>query len=146
MMIPVNAIIEILEKALDFTNNVVRTFDDEKYARAVNEIYGHEPDYSELDALTRIIENATDISTEKKMELIFAITDKKNEIRDREIEHKKACAEVVNKGFEKKGEVVLKLALGIFTGGLSFIPEVYSVISRKSKDDELIIEPRSEEE
>lgn len=145
-MIPINAIIAILEKALDFTNNVVKTFDDEKYARAVKEIYGHEPDCSELDALVRIIENATDISTEKKAEIIFAITDKKNEKRDREIENKKACAEVVNKGFKKKGKVILKIALGIFTGGISAIPDVCSKISRKVKGDNLIIEPRSEEE
>ena len=39
MMIPINAIVEILKQALDFTNNVVSKFDDEKYARAVNELW-----------------------------------------------------------------------------------------------------------
>ena len=57
------AIVEILKQALDFTNNVVSKFDDEKYARAVNELYGHELEYSELEKLYNTIENATDIST-----------------------------------------------------------------------------------
>lgn len=137
MMIPINAIVEILKQALDFTNNVVSKFDDEKYARAVNELYGHELEYSELEKLYNTIENATDISTKDKFDLLLAISDKRSELRKKEIEYKKECADIANKGFENKSELVVKIALGIFTGGLSFLPDAFSAIERRFRDKDL---------
>ena len=144
-MLPINVIVEILEKALDFTNNVVKSFNDEEYANAVNKIFGHEPNYSELDALSNVILNSTDISIEKKQELIFAISDKKRELQRGSIEHKEKCAKIINKGFEKRGKVILKIALGVFTGGVSAIPDLCSAISRKVQENKLTDEPRNKE-
>ena len=140
MNIPINEVARILKLALDFTNNVVSKFDDEKYAKAVMTIYGKEPDYKELDALVESIRNATDVSTKEKSELLLAIADKRSAIREREVEMKQSSAETVNKGFEKKCEFVGKLVLCVLTGGLSEIPDGYRAI-KKWFDDDLDIEP-----
>ena len=66
-------LVEAYNKTLDFTDSVMSKFDDEKYARAVTEMYGREPTYSELDAQIDIIKEATDIPTEKKLELLKAV-------------------------------------------------------------------------
>ena len=140
MMIPINVVAEILRSALDFTNGVVSKFDDEKYAKAVSEIYGHAPDYSELNTLEELIKNASDISTMEKKDLLFALTDKRTAIREREIENKRECAKIVSKGFEKKCKAVRKLALAFATGGLSLLPDLYHAIEGGMKD-KLEIEP-----
>ena len=142
-MLPINVVVEMLNKALDFTNSVVSKFDDEKYAKAVVEIYGHAPDYSELDNLSKMIENADDISTVEKTKLILAIADKRSALREKEIEYRKECAKIVNKGFEKKCKFTMKLALGIFTGGVSLLPDIYNLIV--NRNDELTIEKKDEE-
>ncbi len=142
MMIPINVVADILKQALDFTNNVVSKFDDEKYASAVMKIYGHEPDYSELDTLSKAIETATDISIKEKSELLMAVADKRSELREKEIEYKKECAKVVNKGFEKKCKFALKLALGVMSGGISLLPDLYHLVT-SSSEDRLIIESES---
>lgn len=143
-MLPINVVVEMLNKALDFTNSVVSKFDDEKYAKAVIEIYGYAPDYSELDTLAKAIENANDISTAEKTKLILAIADKRSALREKEIEYKKECAKIINKGFEKKCKFTMKLALGIATGGVSLLPDVYHLIVKDK--DELTIEPKSEKD
>ena len=113
MMIPINAAVSILKQALDFTSNIVGRFDDEKYARAVNEIYGYEPNYSELDVLANLIKEATDISTRDKNVLLIAIADKRSELRQKEFEYKKACAQIVDSNNERRAETVLKIIGGI---------------------------------
>jgi len=128
MMIPINVIAEILKSALDFANNVVDKFDDEKYAKAVSEIYGHTPDYNELNTLAELIKNATDVSTKEKEELLFALADKRAAIRKTELEYKQECAKIVNKGFEKKCKAVGKLVLAVSTGGISLLPDLYHAI------------------
>lgn len=141
-MLPLNEVLGILNLALDFTNSVVSKFDDEKYAKAVMDIYGHVPTYQELDTLAEIIRNATDISTKEKSDLLLAIADKRSSIRKKEIEYRQTCAETADRGFEKKCRVVGKLALVIFTGGLSLIPDGYHAI-KNWFDDDLHIEPRN---
>ena len=126
-MLQVN-VLEILKQALDFTDNIVSKFDDEKYARAVMTIYGHEPDYKELDILAETIRSATDISTKEKSELLLAVADKRNALREKEIEYKQKCAKTINKGFEKKCKIAKKIALGLLTGGLSLLPDGYHAI------------------
>ncbi len=131
----ISEVVEILNQALNFTNSVVSQFDDEKYARAVVEIYGHEPDYSELNTLAELIVNAEDISTVDKTTLLLAIADKRSEIREKELRYKKECGKIVNKGFEKKCKFVGKLALGIATGGVSLLPDLYRIVSNRQHDD-----------
>ncbi len=132
-MLQIN-VIEILRMALDFTNNIVSKFDDEKYANAVMTIYGHKPDYKELDILAETIRSATDISTKEKNELLLAVADKRNALREKEIEYKQKCAKTVNKGFEKKCKFAGKLVLGLFTGGLSLLPDGYHAIESLFKN------------
>lgn len=138
-MSPIN-VIEILKLALDFTNNTVSKFDKEKYANAVMKIYGHEPDYKELDILAESIRNAKDVSTKEMSDLLFAIADKRSAIRKKEIEYRQECAETVNRGFKKFCKYAGKFFLGISTGGLSLIPDGYHAIKKWFNDD-LDIEP-----
>lgn len=143
MMLPINVAVDILKQALDFTGGVVGKFDDEKYARAVIEIYGHEPDYSELDVLANLIKTATDISTKEKNDLLLAIADKRTEIRKKEIEYKRACAQIVDAGSERKAETVLKILNGVLialTAGCA----AYGVAKGiQSNSSQLRIEPRN---
>lgn len=127
-------VIEILGKALDFTNNIVSKFDDEKYAKAVMTIYDHEPDYKELDILAETISSATDISTKEKNELLLAVVNKRNVLRKQEIEIKLECANAINESFEKKCKFVGKLALGLLTGGVSLLPDGYHAIESMFKN------------
>lgn len=113
MMIPISVAVDILKQALDFTSEVVGKFDEEKYARAVNEIYGYEPDYSELDTLAELIKNATDISTKDKSVLLLALADKRSEIRKREFEYKRTSAQIVDNGSVRRTEIVLKILNGV---------------------------------
>lgn len=138
-MSPIN-VIEILKLALDFTNSVVSKFDDEKYAKAVMDIYGHEPTYQELDTLAEIIRNATDISTKEKSDLLLAIADKRSSIRVKEIEYRQDCARTIERGIKKFFKYAGKLFLGVSTGGLSLLPDGYRAI-KKRFDDDLVIEP-----
>jgi len=140
MMIPINVVVEILKGALDFTSNVVSKFDDEKYAKAVSEIYGHAPDYSELDTLAELIKNANDVSTREKEELLFALADKRAILREKELEAKQECAKIVSKGFERKCKAVRKLVLALATGGLSLLPDLYHAIEG-GMNGKLEIEP-----
>lgn len=128
MTVPINVVVEILKPALDFTNNVVSKFDDEKYAKAVMTIYGQEPDYKELDELAELVKADPNTSMKDKRDFLFSIADKKCALRQKEIENKRESAKIVNKGFEKKCKFVGKLFLGIATGGLSYIPDLYHIV------------------
>ena len=142
MMIPINAVPEILKAALDFTSNIVGRFDDEKYARAVNEIYGYEPNYSELDVLANLIKNATDISTKDKNVLLLAIADKRSELRQREFEHKKACAQIVDSSNERRAETVLKIIGGILIAVSTGFAAYGAAKGIQGNAGQLRIEPR----
>ena len=143
-MLPIKEIVEMLKEAWNFSNNIVKTFDEEKYARAVIEIYGHEPNYNELDILAKVIENATDISTKEKMDLLFAISDKRNELREKEFKLKNESAKTVDRGTKKKLKNIAKFALHIASGGLTLIPDLYFT-GRNGKHDGLIIESKSKD-
>ena len=138
-MLP-NDVIEILKTAMDLTNNVVSKFDEEKYARVVMVIYGQEPNYKELDALVEIINNATDISSKEKSDLLCAVADKRSEIRGTEIKYRQECADTVDRGFKKFCKYAGKLILGFSTGGLYWLPDGYHAIKKWFNDD-LDIEP-----
>ena len=143
MMIPISVAVDVLKQALDFTSNFVGKFDDEKYARAVNEIYGHEPTYSELDVLSELIKNATDISTKDKSVLLLALADKRSEIQKNEYEYKQACAQVVDSGCERKAEIALKIISGVLIA-LSAGCAAYGVAKGiQGNSGQLRIEPRT---
>lgn len=142
MMIPISVAADILKQALDFTSEVVGKFDEEKYAKAVNEIYGHEPDYSELDTLAELIKNATDISTKDKSALLLALADKRSEIRKREFQYKSTSAQIVDNGSERRAEIVLKILNGVLIA-VSAGCAAYGVAKGiHSNSGQLHIEPR----
>ena len=106
-------LIKALETTTNFAGKVMDKIDDERYAKAVIELYGQEPTYSELDAQIEIIKNATDIPTEKKLALLSAVSAQRDAIREREIAKKKELAEVVDEGARKKGELAGKIASSV---------------------------------
>lgn len=142
MMIPISVAADILKQALDFTSEVVGKFDEEKYARAVNEIYGHEPDYSELDTLEELIKNATDISTKDKSVLLLALADKRSEIRKREFEYKSTSAQIVDNGSERRAEIVLKIFNGVLIAVSVGCAAYGAAKGIYSNSGQLYIEPR----
>ena len=122
-------LIKALETTTNFAGKVMDKIDDERYAKAVIELYGQEPTYSELDAQIEIIKNATDIPTEKKLALLSAVSAQRDAIREREIAKKKELAEVVDEGARKKGELAGKIALGVLSGGISLLPDAVNAIT-----------------
>ena len=142
-MIPINVAVDVLKQALDFTSGFVGKFDEEKYARAVNEIYGHEPNYSELDVLADLIRNATDISTKDKSDLLFALADKRCQIREREFEHKRTSAQIIDNGSARRAEIALKIINGVIIA-VTVGCAAYGVTKGiQSNPRQLHIEPRS---
>ena len=142
-MNPINLAVDILKQALDFTSSVVGKFDEEKYARAINEIYGHEPNYHELDTLVDLIKDATDISMNEKVVLLHALADKRSEVRKKEFEYKRACAQAVDNASEKRTETILKIVNGVLIA-LSAGCAAYGVAKGiQSNTSQLRIEPRN---
>ena len=141
-MVPlIQAIIQAYNTTLSFADKVMDKIDDEKYAKAVIELYGQEPTYSELDAQIEIIKNATDIPTEKKLDLLRAVTVQRDTIRDKEMERKKKSAEIISDAAEKKGNLAGKIAIGVLSGGVSLLPDaVNAVKGLKDKKPEDTIE------
>jgi len=137
------ALIEAYKITLSFSDKVVGMFDDEKFAKAVVEIYGREPSYPELDVQIELIKNATDIPTKDKLILLRAVSVQRDSIREREAERMERCAEIINRGMDRRAEVAQKLVLGLLSGGLYLLPDAYSALEntiRKHKeqyDDDL---------
>lgn len=142
MMIPINVAADILKAALDFTSGVVGKFDEEKYAKAVNEIYGHEPHYSELDTLAELIKNATDIPTNEKIVLLQALADKRREIRETEFEYKRTCAQTIDNASEKRADIILKIFGGILIAASAGLTAYGVTKGIKGRSSQLQIEPR----
>ena len=150
-MVPlIQAIIQAYNNTLNFADKIMDKLDDEKYAKAVIELYGQEPTYNELDAQIEIIKNATDIPTEKKLDLLRAVTVQRDAIRDKEMERKKKSAEIIDNGTEKKGNLAGKIAIGVLSGGVSLLPDAVNAVKglkdKKSEDTIEIIESEDGEE
>ena len=125
-MIPTELIIAAFKATLDLSDKVTGKFDDEKYAEAIIKLYGKEPTYNELDAQVEVIKSDPELSPKEKRELLGAISVQKDAARKRELEIKAKCAEIIDNGVAKKGEVATKIVVVIFktllTGGLALIP------------------------
>ena len=150
-MVPlIQAIIQAYNTTLNFADKVMDKLDDEKYAKAVIELYGQEPTYSELDAQIEIIKNANDIPTEKKLDLLRAVTVQRDAIRDKEIERKKKSAEIIDNAMEKKGNLAGKIAIGVLSGGVSLLPDAVNAVKglkdKKSEDTIELLDPGDENE
>lgn len=116
-------LIEAFDKCLGFSNKVMDHIDEEKYARAVCEMYGKEPTYAELDTAIELIKDDKEMSTEKKVQLLKAVSQQRQEYYEKALERKKKSASIVDRGTRRKGETAVKIAGAIMTGGVSLIPD-----------------------
>ena len=142
---------EMFDKSLAFADNVMKNFDDKKFAESVTEMYGKEPTYEELDAAIEIIKQDTTMSSKEKVDLLIVLSKQREETRarymDKQVDVKKKHAETLNEATQKKGDIAVKVAMGVLTGGLSLIPDAVKGIQNvsdkkkdKKDDDHLIIE------
>ncbi len=141
---------EMYVKSLDFANNVMSKFDEKKFAESVTEMYGKEPTFAELDAAIEIIKADTTMSTKEKVDLLMVLSKQRDESRskylDKDVEIKKKHADTVNDNMQKKGDIAVKVAMGVLTGGVSLIPDAVDGVKKitnkdkSDKDDKLIIE------
>ena len=142
---------EMFDKSLAFADNVMKNFDDKKFAESVTEMYGKEPTYEELDAAIEIIKQDTTMSSKEKVDLLMVLSKQREETRarymDKQVDVKKKHAETLNEATQKKGDIAVKGAMGVLTGGLSLIPDAVKGIQNvsdkkkdKKDDDHLIIE------
>ena len=142
---------EMFDKSLAFANNVMKNFDDKKFAESVTEMYGKEPTYEELDAAIEIIKQDTTMSSKEKVDLLMVLSKQREEARarymDKQVDVKKKHAETLNEATQKKGDIAVKVAMGVLTGGISLIPDAVKGIQKttekkkeKKDDDHLIIE------
>lgn len=136
------ALIHAFEKCLDFSNTVMDHVDDEKYAKAVCELYGQEPTYKELDAAIDLIKEDSTISTEKKIQLLETVSRRREEIYEKAIERKKKTADVIDSGARNKGEIAVKIAGAVMTGGVSLLPDAVNAITGKSKSNKKLKEAK----
>lgn len=128
-MVPlVEALIKGFEKALSFSDKVMDHVDEEKYARAVRELYGKEPTYTELDAAIEIIKEDKEMATEKKVQLLTAVSHRREELYEKSLDHKKKSADIIDRGTRRKGETAVKIAGAVMTGGVSLLPDAVMAI------------------
>lgn len=130
---------EAFDKCLDFSNKVMDHIDEEKYARAVSELYGKEPTYSELDAAIELIKEDKEMPTEKKVQLLTLVSQQREENYERALERKKKSASVIDRGTRRKGETAVKIAGAVMTGGVSLLPDaikgIKGAVDKKSLSD-----------
>lgn len=132
MKILFQALVEAFDKCLDFSNKVMDHIDEEKYAKAVCELYGKEPTYSELDTAIELIKEDKEMSTEKKVQLLTAVSRQREEYYEKALERKKKSATVIDRGTRRKGETAVKIAGAVMTGGVSLIPDAVKAIKGAS--------------
>ena len=127
-------LIEAYNKSLGFADNVMSKFDDEKYARAVTEMYGRTPTYEEYDTAIELIKQDDSISTKEKIDLLAKVRNLREESIDKDVERKKKAAETVDEGNRKKGDVAVKIAMGVMTGGVSLLPDAVNSVRGLGKN------------
>ena len=97
---------EMFDKSLAFADNVMKNFDDKKFAESVTEMYGKEPTYEELDAAIEIIKQDTTMSSKEKVDLLMVLSKQREETRarymDKQVDVKKKHAETLNEATQKK--------------------------------------------
>ncbi len=124
-MISIEILIEAFKATMDLAGNLGK-FDDNVYAENILKLYGKEPTYDELDAQVEVVKNDPDMPTQEKLELLRAIAVQKDAARKREVELKAKCAEIIDNGMAKKGEVATKVVVtvlkALLTAGISLIP------------------------
>lgn len=145
-------LVEAYKKTMEFADKFMSNLDDEKYARAINDLYGRSPSDEELDnAINQLkielIKEDTTTPLEEKLSMLDAILEYRDSRRDKEIEQKKKYAEMIDEGNQKKADVAIKVACGVMTGGVSLIPDIVDAtkgivktLGDSSKEDDIFPE------
>ena len=120
----VAAIIEAFNHALSFSEKVMESIDEEKYAKAVCDLYGKEPTYAELDTAIELIKEDKEIPTSEKVQLLTLVSNQRDELYEKAVTRKKKHADMIDRGTRRKGETAVKIAGAVMTGGVSLIPDV----------------------
>lgn len=142
MMPLVEALIEAFKEAMDFSGKVMDHVDEEKYARAVRELYGKEPTYSELDVAIDLIKEDKEMPTTEKVQLLTAVSHRREELYEKALERKRKNADIIDRGTRRKGETAVKIAGAVLTGGVSLIPDAVNAL--KGKDGKMNIADKAE--
>ena len=124
----VSILIEAYKTTLDFSDKALDHIDEEKYARAVNELYGKEPTYKELDTAIEIIKDDEKLPTSEKVQLLTLVSNQREELYERALERKKKHADIIDRGSRRKGETAVKIAGAVMTGGVSLLPDAINAI------------------
>ena len=148
-------LVEAYNKTMSFADNVMSKLDDERYARAINDLYGRTPTDDELDKAINelkieLIKDDTTKTLEEKLEMLDAILAFRDARREKEYEQKKKYAQIVDDGNQKKADVAIKIACGVMTGGVSLIPNIVDatkgIVSKKGEKEYLVDDTSVEEE
>ena len=117
--------IEVISDMVSIGENVVSFANPEKHVNNINALSGQSTTCSIIDKQIEYINNATDINTETKNKLVNEEILLKEKILQNELERKEQYNEMLDNHINKTQVFILKLALGIGTGGLSYLPDIY---------------------
>lgn len=124
----VEALVEAFKGSLDFSNKIMDHIDEEKYARAVCELYGQEPTYKELDAAIELIKEDKELPVSEKVQLLTVVSNQREALYEKALERKKKNADMIDRGSRRKGETAVKIAGAVMTGGVSLLPDAIKAI------------------
>ena len=124
----VEALVEAFKGSLDFSNKIMDHIDEEKYARAVCELYGQEPTYKELDAAFELIKEDKELPVSEKVQLLTVVSNQREALYEKALERKKKNADMIDRGSRRKGETAVKIAGAVMTGGVSLLPDAIKAI------------------
>lgn len=128
-MLPlVEVLIGAFKDAMDFSNKVLDHVDEEKYAKAVCELYGKEPTYKELDTAIEIIKEDKSLPTAEKIQLLTLVSNHREELYEKALARKKKHADIIDRGSRRKGETAVKIVGAVATGGVSLLPDAVKAI------------------
>ena len=72
---------------------------EDRYVKAINELKGKESERSSVDKLIETILSDQDLSPREKADLINTV---ETQYYNRKVEYTKSCADIIDKGMEKK--------------------------------------------
>lgn len=128
-MLPlVEVLIGAFKETMDFSNKVLDHIDEEKYAKAVCELYGKEPSYKELDTAIELIKEDKSLPTSEKIQLLTLVSNQREELYEKALVRKKKHADMIDRGSRRKGETAVKIVGAVATGGVSLLPDAVKAI------------------
>lgn len=116
------------EGCMVFSKEIMSKLDDESYAKAVIELYGEDASTEIFSVMIKLIAEASDLPTERKIQLLKEASAQLNELLDTDVERKKKCASIINEGNRTKGDIAVKIVTGLLTGGVSLLPDAFDAL------------------